>query len=94
MVQHIRSKPTAKDIDNARHGRRVPLHSDRAIHIVVPVAAARYVEATVCFLHDDAVGDILEVLIDIGHGLQNLSVSRSLTSSQMRLDQTCASLTL
>lgn len=87
------SEPTSEDIYDAGHGGWVPLDGNSAVDVVVPIAAAWYVEAAVCLLHDDAVRDVFEILIDVGDCFQYLRVDRG-TSSQIKLDQTCASLTL
>ena len=67
------SESAAEDVDDADKGRGVPLDGDSSIDFVVPEAGARDVEAAVGFLHDDAVGDELEVLVDGGDFLENLS---------------------
>lgn len=52
-------------IDHADESGRVPFHSDSAVHLIVPVAGAAEVEPTVGLLHDDTVGDELEVFIHV-----------------------------
>ena len=66
------SQAATEDVDDARHRWGVPLDRDGTIHVVVPVAATTDVQATVGLLHDDAIGYVLEVLIDVGDGLENL----------------------
>jgi hypothetical protein len=58
------SESTAEDVDDADEGRGIPLYGDGSVDFVVPEAGARNVEPAVGFLHDDAVGDELEVLVD------------------------------
>jgi len=89
----IRSECASEDVDDADEGRGIPLDGDSAIDLVVPEAGAGDVESAVRLLHDDAVGDELEVLIDGGDVFQNLSGDTT-TSSQIWLVQICASLTL
>jgi hypothetical protein len=87
------SKRTSEDIDDANERRCVPLDSDSAIDFIIPEAGAGDVESAVCLLHDDAIGDELEVPIDCCDILENLDMLES-TSSQIWLVQICASLTL
>jgi hypothetical protein len=67
------SESAAEDVDDTDKGRGVPLDGDSSIDFVVPEAGAGDVEPTVGFLHDDAVGDELEVLVDGSDFLENLS---------------------
>ena len=88
-----RSECASEDIDDADQGGCVPFDSDSAVDFVVPEAGARDVEAAVSFLHDDAVGDELEIFVescDVFEDLDRVEV----TSSQIWLVQSCASLTL
>lgn len=80
------SKRASEDVDDADEGGGVPLDSDGAIDLVVPEAGARDIEATVCLLHDDAVGDELKVLVDGSNIFEDLS-GIGCTSSQIWLVQ-------
>ncbi len=88
-----RSKSTSEDVDDADEGGRVPLDGDGAVDFVVPEAGAWDVESAVGFLHDDTVGDELEVFVDGGDGLEDLSGCGG-TSSHIWLVQIWASFTL
>lgn len=59
-----RSECASENIDDADEGGCVPLDGDSAVDFVVPEARAGDVESAVGLLHDDAVGDELEVLVD------------------------------
>jgi hypothetical protein len=87
------SQGAAEDIDDADEAGSVPLDGDRPVYFVVPEARAGYIESAVGLLHNDAVGDELEVLVDGGDVLEDLR-GKADTSSQIWLVQTCASLTL
>lgn len=87
------SESASEDIDDADEGGSVPLDGDGAVYLVVPETRARDVEATVGFLHNDAVGNELEVLVDASDVLENLTEGLS-TSSQIWLVQIWASFTL
>ena len=87
------SQGTSEHVDDAYQAGGVPLDGHSAIYFIVPKAGPRDVEPTVSLLHDDAVGDELEVLIDSSNALQDLSKYKS-TSSQIWLVQIWASLTL
>lgn len=77
------SEGTTKDIDNTDKGGGIPLDCNSAIHFVIPIAGSRKVESTVSFLHDDTIGDILEILVDSGDCLQYLRHGLEHTSSQI-----------
>ena len=66
------SECAAEHVNDADKGRGVPLDSHSAVDLVVPEARPRNVESAVSLLHDDAVGDKLEVLIDVGDALEDL----------------------
>lgn len=66
------SERASEDVDDADESGRVPLDGDSSVDFVVPEAGARDVEPAVCLLHDDAIGDELEVLIDVGDALEDL----------------------
>ena len=68
------SQSTSEDIHNADETRSIPLDSDRTIHFIIPEAWTGDVESAVSLLHDDAVGDELEVPVDCGDVLEDLSV--------------------
>lgn len=87
------SEGAAEDIDDANETGGVPLDSHCPVDFVVPKAGARNVESAVGLLHDDAVGDELEVFIDCSDVLEDLG-GDGFTSSQIWLVQTWASLTL
>ena len=89
----VRSQGTSEDIDDADEWGRIPLDSHSSIDFVVPEAGPGDVESAVCLLHDDAVGDELEIAIGVGDALEDLDRGHC-TSSQIWLVQTCASLTL
>lgn len=76
------SEGAAEDVDDTDEGRSIPLDGDSAVDFVVPEARAGNVESAVGFLHDDAVGDELEVFVDGGDFFENLSGWGS-TSSQI-----------
>ena len=87
------SEGAAEHVDDADEAGGVPLDGDSAVDLIVPEAGAGDVESAVGLLHDDAVGDELEVLIDGGDVLEDLG-GRGGTSSQIWLVQIWASLTL
>ena len=87
------SESASKDVDDTDERRSIPFNSDCSIHLIIPEAGARYVESTVSFLHNNAVGNELEVLVDAGDALEDLNQSGG-TSSQIWLVQIWASLTL
>jgi hypothetical protein len=66
------SQCASEHIDYANKSRGIPFDSHRSIHLVVPEARSRYVQAAVSLLHDDAIGDELEVFVDCCDVLQNL----------------------
>lgn len=76
------SEGAAEDIDDTDEGRCIPFDGDSAVDFVVPEARTGNVESTVGFLHDDAVGDELEVFVDVGDFSEDLSEWGS-TSSQI-----------
>ena len=76
------SESAAEDVDDANERRGIPLDGDGSVDFVVPEAGAGDVEPTVGLLHDDAVGDELEVLVDGGDFLEDLSGKQG-TSSQI-----------
>ena len=67
-----KSEGTAKDVNYADEGGRVPLDGDGAIDLIIPVAGAWEVEAAIGLLHDDTVSDELEVSIDASDGFEDL----------------------
>ena len=71
-MQICGSEGAAKHIDDADERGRIPLDGDGSIDLVVPKAGAGDVEPAVGLLHDDAVGDELEVFIDLGDVLEDL----------------------
>ena len=77
-----RSKSASKHIDHTNKRLGVPLDCDGAIHLIIPIARARKIEATICFLHDDAVCYKFEVFVDVGDGLEDLCKNMN-TSSQI-----------
>ena len=87
------SEGAAEDVNDADEGGSVPLDGDGAVNFVVPEAGAGDVESAVGLLHNDTVGDKLEVLVDTGDALEDLDQSGG-TSSQIWLVQIWASLTL
>jgi hypothetical protein len=66
------SQGAAEDVDDADERGGVPLDGDCSIDFIIPEAGSRDVESAVCLLHDDAVGDELEVAIDVGDALEDL----------------------
>ena len=93
MTESGCSECASEDVDDADECGGVPLDGDGSVDLVVPEAGSGDVESAVGLLHDDAVGDELEVLIDVGDALEDLD-RRGVTSSQIWLVHTCASLTL
>lgn len=67
------SECASEYVDNADERRGVPFDSDGAIDLVVPEARSRKIESAIGFLHDDTVGDKLEVFIFGGDIFENLS---------------------
>ena len=67
------SQRTSEHIDDAYQAGSIPLDCHSAVNFIVPEAGSRDIEPAVSLLHDDAVGDKLEVLIDSGNVLQDLS---------------------
>lgn len=72
IQNHAISEGTAEDIDDTDKGGRIPLNSDGAINLVIPIAGSAEVEAAVGFLHDDTVGDEFEVFIDVSDSFEDL----------------------
>lgn len=62
------SEPASEDIHDTSQGLVIPLHGHCPIGVIIPVAGPRDVESAVSLLHDDAVGDVLEVLVDGDEG--------------------------
>ena len=87
------SQGTSEDIDNADEWGCIPLDGDSSIDFVIPEAGSRDVESAVSLLHNDAVGDELEITVGIGDVFEDLDRGYC-TSSQIWLVQTWASLTL
>jgi hypothetical protein len=87
------SECASEDVDDTDEGGGIPFDGDSAVDLVVPEARSRDVEPAVSFLHDDAVCDELEVLVDSRDILENLNRQRC-TSSQIWLVHSWASLTL
>lgn len=81
------SERASEDVDDADECGRVPLDGDSSVDFVVPEAGAGDVEPAVGLLHDDAIGDELEVLIDVGDALEDLH-RIEVTSSQIWLVHT------
>ena len=76
------SESTAEDVDDTDERWGVPLDGNSAVDLVVPEARAGNVESTVSFLHDDAVGDELEVFVGVGDFFEDLDRQKG-TSSQI-----------
>jgi hypothetical protein len=93
MICKCESESAAEDVDDANETGCIPFDSHSAIDLIVPEAGAGNVESAVGFLHDDTVGDELEVFVDGRDALEDLGYVLS-TSSQIWLVHSWASLTL
>ena len=76
------SESASKDVDDTDERRSIPFNSDCSIHLIIPEAGARNVESTISFLHNNAIGNELEVLVDAGDVFENLD-KKVCTSSQI-----------
>ena len=76
------SESASEDIDDTDERRSIPFNSDSSIHLIIPEAGARNVESTISFLHNNAIGNELEVLVDAGDVFENLN-KKVCTSSQI-----------
>lgn len=69
-----KSECASEDIDDADKRGSIPFDSDCSIDFVVPETRAWNVESTVGLLHNDAICNEFEVLIDWCDVLENLNI--------------------
>lgn len=72
QVKVCKSQSATEDVDDTDEGRCVPLNGNSAVDFIVPEARSRDIESAVRLLHDDAIGNELEVFVDLGDILKDL----------------------
>lgn len=92
--EHIESEGAAENVDDTDEWGWIPFDGNGSIDLIVPEAWSRKVKSAIGFLHDDTVGNKLEVFIFWGDIFQDLELKVKITSSQIWLVHVCASLTL
>lgn len=72
IEEHNESEGATENVDDTDEWWWVPLDSNGSIDLIVPEARSRKVKSAICFLHNDAVGNKLEVFIFWGDIFQDL----------------------
>lgn len=77
-MSYCQSQCASEDIHDANKSWGIPFDGDSSVNFIIPEAGSWYVESAISFLHDDAVGYELEVFVDSGDILENLTKTKIL----------------